>query len=116
MKINTSIKKLVFALLLVFAGQFVFAAFTTTGKRSNKQTESKYTLKNLRSFTNKGLSLTSVRYNSKLVATDFSNNGIMKSSTTINNVQMQNGNTTFIYPYKAKIKVPKFKTPSANNF
>ena len=57
MKQVKHIQKIAFAILLVFAAQFVFAAFTTTGKKNNKQTESKYTLKNLSSFTNKGLSL-----------------------------------------------------------
>ena len=26
-------------------------------------------------------------------------------------LQYNNGNTTYIYPYKIKVKVPKFKTP-----
>jgi len=115
MKQETNIKKLAFALLLVFAGQFVFASFTTTGKKNNKQSESKYTLKNLSSFTHKGLSLNSIRYNSKLLASDYSSNNFMKNSAA-NHVQMQNGSTTFIYPYKAKVKVPKFKTPTPSNY
>lgn len=114
MKQNTTIKKLAVAILFVFAVQFVFAAFTSTGKRNNKQAESKYSLKNLSSFTNKGLSLTSLRYNSKLLATDYKANNLMQSSA--NHIQMQNGNTTFIFPYKAKIKVPKFKTPTPTSY
>jgi len=39
----------------------------------------------------------------------------MKNSAA-NHVQMQNGSTTFIYPYKAKVKVPKFKTPTPSNY
>lgn len=115
MKQNTTIKKLAVAILFVFAVQFVFAAFTSTGKRNNKQAESKYSLKNLSSFTHKGLSLNSVRYNSRLLATDYKANSFMQSSAN-NHVQMQNGNTTFIYPYKAKIKVPKFKTPTPTSY
>lgn len=115
MKQRTIIKKLTVAVLLVFAVQFVFAAFTSTGKRNNKQAESKYSLKNLSSFTNKGLSLASVRYNSKLLATDYKANTFMQSNAN-NHVQMQNGNTTFIFPYKAKVKVPKFKTPSPTSY
>ncbi|HPH23698.1 MAG TPA: hypothetical protein PLW32_07445 [Chitinophagaceae bacterium] len=116
MKQVKHIQKIAFAILLVFAAQFVFAAFTTTGKKNNKQTESKYTLKNLSSFTNKGLSLSSIRYNSKLLANDVTPAGSMSIGNSINHLQMQSGNTTFIYPYKAKIKVPKFKTPSPSNF
>ncbi len=31
-------------------------------------------------------------------------------------IRLQKGNTTYIYPYKYKVKVPKFKTPTAPKF
>ena len=30
-------------------------------------------------------------------------------------ISFQNGNTTYVYPYKYKVKVPLFKTPSSPN-
>ena len=30
-------------------------------------------------------------------------------------MQIDKGNTTYIMPYKLKVKAPKFKTPSPNN-
>lgn len=30
-------------------------------------------------------------------------------------IRLQHGNTTYIYPYKYKVKVPFFKTPSPSN-
>lgn len=96
------------AALLVFAVQFVFASFTLSGNTNNKKSTNKYSLKNLSKFTSKGLSLNTVRFSSKLNASEFKN-------TNAASIQITNGNTTFIYPYKVKIKVPKFKTPTAAN-
>jgi len=111
MKQQSKIQKLILATLFVFAVQFVFASFTSTSTSSTnsnkKSATSKYTLKNLSKFSNKALTLTSLRINSRLNAAELSTN---KSS-----IQLTNGNTTFIYPYKAKVKIPKFKTPSSNN-
>lgn len=110
MKHKTYIQKLALATLLVFAVQVVFAAFTLTGNSSNKKSSTKYSLKNLSKYSSKGLSLSTIRLNSKLSASDLSSS----TSSAGVNIQTTNGNTTFIYPYKVKVKVPKFKTPSVN--
>ena len=39
------------------------------------------------------------------------NNGIQMNSM----MKYGGGNTTYIMPFSYKVKVPKFKTPSANN-
>lgn len=98
------------ATLFVFAVQVVFASFITTGNNNNKKNANKYSLKNLSHYSNKGLSLSSIRLNSKLIATELS------TSKSGSSIQMTNGNTTFIYPFKAKVKVPKFKAPTPNSF
>jgi len=110
MKQQSYIKKLTVAALFVFAAQVVFASFITTGNSNNKKNANKYSLKNLSHYSNKGLSLSSIRLNSKLTATELNN------SKFGSNIQMTNGNTTFIYPFKAKVKVPKFKAPSPTSF
>jgi hypothetical protein len=46
-------------------------------------------------------------------------NNILKSpdETTIHSIiTYQKGNTTFIYPYKHKVNVPKFKTPEPQKY
>lgn len=110
MRQQAYIKKLTIAALFVFAVQVVFASFITTGNTNNKKNASKYSLKNLSQYSKKGLSLSSIRLNSKLTATE------LNASNTANSVQMTNGNTTFIYPYKSKVKVPKFKAPTPTSF
>ncbi len=109
MKQKKYIQKLALATLFVFAFQVVFAAFTLTGNTTNKKSTNKYSLKNLSKYTSKGLSLSAVRLNSRLSATELNS-----STKTGINLQTTNGNTTFIYPYQIKVKVPKFKTPSSN--
>lgn len=47
----------------------------------------------------------------------FSNIETTSGQTTIQSViTYQKGNTTFIYPYKHKVRVPKFVTPTAPSF
>lgn len=115
MKQKNTIQKAVLATIFMMLVQVVFASFTTSGSSGsagkNKGITSSYTLKNLSKYSNKTLSLNSVRYNAKLKATDFTHTQNGNSS-----VQMSNGNTTIILPYKVKIKVPKFKTPTRSNF
>ncbi len=97
-------------MLLVLAAKVVFASFITTGNNNNKKSANKYSLKNLSYYNSKGLSLSSVRLNSKLIATD------LNTSKFGSSIQMTNGNTTFIYPFKAKVKIPKFIAPTPTSF
>jgi hypothetical protein len=105
-RINTAI--LTAALLLVVA-QGAFASFTgSSDDRINR-----FSLKNLNKYT-KSYSLTGLRPSAfqfrgsqdlDLLKTD--------NSLEINSmIRLERGNTTYIFPYKYKVKVPKFKTPS----
>lgn len=108
------IQKIASATLLVFAVQLVFAAFTTTisGHSNKKSVTSKYSLKNISQFSNRGLSLSTAKYSLQLKATELKVQNTQGGMLTNSNVEFTKGNTTFIYPYKVKVKVPKFKAPS----
>ena len=94
--------------------QVVYAAFSFTGIVDEKSKNSKYTLRNLSALSHKGLSFSSLKsglqYKGAQPITSSSRetfSGIEVSSM----LRFNNGNTTYIYPYKFKVKVSKFKTP-----
>lgn len=117
MKRKNRIQKILIALPLVLAVQVVFAAFTSTisGHSSRKAESAKYSLNNVGKFSNRGLSLSTVRYSYQMRPVELGSSKNMQTGLVSNNassVQFTKGNTTFIYPYKVKVKVPKFKAPS----
>lgn len=120
MILKKHIQKFAFAAILILAVQILYASNTFSGdKESNKKEASKYSLKNLSKYSNKPLCLNSAKYTLKLNSTSLnytlsSNSGLLNNSNST--IEFTNGNTTFIYPYKMKIKVPKFKTPAPNKF
>ena len=86
------------------------AAFTTDKNDDNKN---KYSLKHLNKLSNNYLS-----FQSKFRTTQSRNyfysreaNGLSVSAPT-NSFLSSQKNTTYVYPYKYVVKVPKFKTPS----
>jgi hypothetical protein len=111
MQLNKHIKKLVLAITFVLAIQVVFAAFTFTGNKNSRESSKKYSLKYYSSLSKKGVSITSSRFLLRMKLADLN----MATNTLQNtyHLELTKGNTTFIYPYKMKVKVSKFKTPSA---
>jgi len=114
MKKYTYIKRSLFAALLVLAMQVVYAAFSFTGIADEKNRSNKFSLKNLSALSHKSLSFTSLKAGLQY-------KGIQQpvvAKETINGIEMNsmlrydNGSTTYIYPYKVKVKASKFKTPS----
>lgn len=113
MMVRKYIQKVILSAAFILLVQAVSASLTSSSSSSSskKSVTSKYTLKNLRKYSNKSLSLNSVKYNLKIKSTE-----IATSQSGTNGIQFSNGNTTFIYPYKIKVKVPKFKTPTPSGF
>src|SRR5437868_3053143 len=110
MKLRCAHTKIIAAIMLAFAVNFCFASFT--GKSFDEHSN-KFSLKNLSSFS-KNYSLSYLRLgNLRFVGTQQ-----LTQQKTDNSVQgqsmmrIQRGNTTFVYPYTYKVKVPKFKTPT----
>ncbi len=116
MNIKSHIKKVFASLLIVFAVQFALAASTSTSSNNSTKAKSKYSLQNLNRniYKSAGSLSYSVRQNfhfsgSKTLSVQVQSNTVQYNSV----LRFDKGNTTYIYPYKTKVHVPKFKTPTA---
>ncbi|HMZ46152.1 MAG TPA: hypothetical protein PKG56_01360 [Chitinophagaceae bacterium] len=109
-----NIQKISVAVVLLLAVQVLYATNIFSGGIERKNEVSKYSLKNLSRYNNKTLTLSTAKYSYKLKSTLLNNNSTLNNSRS--SILLSNGNTTFIYPYKSKVKVPKFKTPSPTKF
>jgi len=114
MKLSCVHTKIIAALILALAVNFCFASFS--GKSFDEHSN-KFSLKNLSTFS-KSYSLSYLRVGSlRFVGTQQLNQ--QKTDTSVQGQSMmriQRGNTTFVYPYTYKVKVPKFKTPTPPAF
>jgi hypothetical protein len=115
MKAKQNIQKIGFSIILVMAIQMAYAAFSFTGITDEHTKNSKYSLKNLNSFSRKGLTYSSMKSSLQFKGTQLLSNKDNQSSSEMNYMlRFENGNSTFVYPYKFKVRVPtKFKTPVA---
>lgn len=110
MKKTQLIKKASFVAILLMGIQMAYASFSFTGIADEKLKTSKFSLKNFSALSHKGLSFSSLKANLQ-----YKGPQTLTGSTTgsdASTLRFDNGNTTFVYPYKIKVKVPKFKTPS----
>ncbi len=109
MKTQQYIKKAVFVALLAMGMQVAYAALSFTGSADDKLKTTKYSLKNLSALSHKGLSFSSMKSSLQYKGTQSVSGSEVSSSSMI---RFDNGNTSYVYPYKVKIKAPKFKTPA----
>ena len=115
MKPSKLIFTLTLAVTLLVGVQTGYAAFTLSGVSTEKRgKQTKFTLKNLNLLNSKSLSYSSLRSTMQYKSIQTlglqlkgSNNSEMNSM-----LRFDNGNSSFVFPYKFKVKVPKFKTPS----
>ncbi len=107
------------ATLLIIGVQVAFASISTTiiGSEDSKNKKSKYSLNNLGSYSRHySFSLSNLKAGLQFRGTDIFNQKKLSSGTEMSSMlRFDKGNTTYIMPYKFKVKVPKFKTPSAVN-
>jgi hypothetical protein len=114
MSVKHYIKKAAIVALFAMGMQVAYAAFSLTGVADEKNKNSKYSLKTLNSLSHKGLSFSSLRLSLQYKGIQASKD--MTTGSEMNSLmRFDNGNTTYIYPYKFKVKAPKFKTPSPQN-
>lgn len=109
------VMKIFFALFLLGAAHIAMGSFTGT---TNDKTKNIYSLKNFNSNFYKSASPFSLRagfqFNgSQLISVKKESNGDLTSNSII---RFEKGNTTYVYPYKHKVPVPKFKTPAPPSF
>lgn len=99
-------RRWVVVVVLISMAHMAFAAFSGSGDDRNKD---KYSLKNLNKLS-KNYSLSSLRtstFQFRGIYHVNQNNGNQPNSY----LSLQRGNTTYVYPFKYKVKVPRFVTP-----
>lgn len=123
MKGQKHIKTLAIAFVLTLGVKIAFAAFSFTGitdEKGGTKNNSKYSLKNVNAVSSHK-SLSALSYSSLKSSMQFKGTQLMHSSVSevlteggevSSMLKFDNGNTTYIYPYKFKVRVPKFKTPA----
>lgn len=106
-------KKIAIVIILLLSMKLSFAAISFTGIVDEKTKNNKYSLRNLNNYSKKGLSLNAIKSNLQFKGVYLPTTSLSFESNGVNSMlQYNNGNTTYVYPYKFKVKVPKFKTPS----
>ncbi|WP_298302629.1 hypothetical protein [Hydrotalea sp.] len=107
------ISKLAFLTLFIIVTKCAVAAFTFSGTTDESKNSSKYSLKNLSLYSHKTFSLSLIKAGLEYNGTHILKTQNYASATEINSImQYRSGNTTYVFPYKFKVHVPKFKTPS----
>jgi hypothetical protein len=92
----------------------VHASTIVTGTSDSKKSAEKYTLKNLSSLSHKASTFHDLK--SSLVYKGLSVHAIVGGSASQSNYLKYNkGNITYVIPYRHKVILPKFKTPSQQN-
>lgn len=107
---TTIYTKLLIITLFVTVTHIAMGAFSGLDDKS----KNKYSLKNISSLS-KNYSLSSLHISSfKFVGSQNLFSQKSADGVEINSmIRLQNGNTTYVYPYKYVVKMPKFKTPTA---
>jgi hypothetical protein len=113
-KQNKHIKKLIVAATLALSVQVALASISFSGMTDEKNKGNKYSLKNLSLLSHRTLSLSTVKLNLLFKGSNIVTQKTTPTGLEINSLLYYNsGNTTYIMPYKFKVKVPKFKTPTS---
>ena len=103
-------KKCFLALALVGATQLAMGSFT--GSSEGKSSDL-YSLKHFNKTFYKNASPFSLRAGFKYKGTQFTSLKSTNNAVVFNSVvRFEKGNTTYIYPYKHTVSLPKFKTPT----
>ncbi|TKK67004.1 hypothetical protein FC093_16025 [Ilyomonas limi] len=100
-------RKLIAVIVFISMAHMALAAFAGSADDRNKD---KYSLKNLNKLS-KNYSLSSLR------TSTFQFKGFYQVEPNSGNpansyLSLQRGNITYVYPYKYKVKVPRFATPT----
>lgn len=100
--------------ILTAISSTVQASTIVTGTSDAKKASEKYSLKNLSSLSHKASTFHDLK--SSLVYKGLSVHSNMNGATNQSNYLKYNkGNITYVIPYRHKVILPKFKTPSPQN-
>jgi hypothetical protein len=101
-------------ILLAVVSSTVHASSVATSTSDSKKTAEKYSLKNLSSLSHKASTFHDLK--SSLVYKGLSVHANMNGGGSQSNYLKYNkGNITYVIPYRHKVILPKFKTPSQQN-
>jgi hypothetical protein len=113
MFIPKHIQKIAVALVLVLFVQVSIASISS-GIADERAKNSKYSLKNLGLRNKKFVPISSLKSDLLFSGSQILN--FKKNGGELNSLmEFDRGNTTYVFPYKFKVRVPKFKTPSPVN-
>jgi hypothetical protein len=93
--------------ILLLSGSVYASSIVTGTTIESKKAEEKYSLKNLGSLAHKTATFYTLR--STLEFKGFSNSNIVSN----NYLRYNKGNISYVIPYRYKIILPRFKTPTA---
>ena len=106
-----TIQKVAIAAIFLTIVQVAYASFSFTGVTDDRNKGNKYTLKNLNNYSHRVISLSLIKSDLQ-----FKGSQMLSRKSDADGVEMMNsmmqfdrGNTTYIFPYKFKIKLPKDK-------
>lgn len=100
--------------LIAVVSSTVHASTIVSGTSEAKNTTEKYSLKNLSSLNHKTSTFHDLK--SSLVYKGLSvHAGLAGNATQSNYLKYNKGNITYVIPYRHKVILPKFKTPSPQN-
>ena len=101
-----------FATCLLLVSANSYASLIVTGSVESKKVAEKYSLKNLSALSHKTASFATLK--SSLEFKGFANtNSSSIASVNANYLKYNKGNISYVIPYRYKVILSKFKTPSA---
>jgi hypothetical protein len=104
------IKKIAIVTLSVMMVQLAFASFSFNTISDERNKSTKYSLKSLNNLSHKSLSISMINSYRLLKGNQMINQRVSPNGLEINSMlQYDNGSSTFVYPYKFKVKIPKDK-------
>ena len=108
--LQTILTSLVF---ITVATSSVHASTIVTGTTESKKVTEKYSLKNLSSLSHKASTFRDLK--SSLLFKGLLDSTTATSGLGQNYLKYNKGNITYVIPYRHKVILPKFKTPSPQN-
>jgi hypothetical protein len=115
MIVKAHTKKVIVLAIFTMVMPFAFASLSISGTVDEKTKNNRFSLKNISNYSHKSFSMSLLRNNLHNKGNFELKSNPMGGSQFNSYIQLYDGNTTYVMPYKLKIKVPKFKTPSPNN-
>lgn len=114
-----NIRKIIFAACFILSMQMVaYASFTASSLLDERSNVNKFFLKYQGSsrYVRRSVPFSLLKYDLQYRGSMILNEKTTQEGKEFSSImQYRRGNTSYVFPYKFKVHVPKFKTPSAPN-